>query len=112
MPGSLRMVAVLLVGTIFTGLPGAGALAIPAPSAGPPAGCHGRRPATPTGFQCCVNGHHAAIPNAWFTSRPMDARLLVLAGDEQLRLGFAAARLFVMFVIPSNSPPGAAPLRI
>ena len=86
------MVAVLLVVTVATALPGAHALSfpgdrIPANSAQHPAGCHGRGPATPSpssshypdspasnspvpaSYECCVSGHQAAIPNATFTLR-------------------------------------------
>jgi hypothetical protein len=117
MQTGLRMIAVLLLGAIFAALPGAqAAAAIPGAPAGHPAGCHSHRPAVPspasTRYQCCVNGHGAAIPNASFSSRPLDARLLVLGGDEQLHAGFASDRHSVMFVVPSNSPPAAAPLRI
>ena len=109
------MIAVLLAGTIVAGLPGAQALAVPGAPVGHPAGCHSHRPAAPSptpSYQCCVNGHQAAIPNASFSSRPLDARLCGLAGDEQLPVGLACDRHFVTFVVPSNSPPGAAPLRI
>ena len=110
------MIAVLLVGTIFAALPGAQALAFPAPSVAHPAGCHSHRPAIPSpappSYQCCVNGHHAAIPNTSFSSRPLDVQICGLAGSEQLRFGFARNRHSVSFAVPSNSPPGAAPLRI
>jgi hypothetical protein len=78
MPGSLRMIALLLLVLMAGTLPGAQALAFPEAQPLPPhphpAGCHSPGstvPATPdpapTSYQCCVNGHHAAIPNASFT---------------------------------------------
>jgi len=116
MQASSRMIAVLLVGTIFAALPGAQALSFSAPSVGHPAGCHSHGPAIPSPmaprYQCCVTGHQAAIPNASFSSRPLDALICGLAGSQQPRCGIACDRHFVMFVVPSNSPPGAAPLRI
>jgi hypothetical protein len=117
MPGSLRMIAVLLLVTMTAALPGAPALGFPAMEARhPAAGCHGHGPATPspepTSYQCCVSGHDVAIPNASFSSRLLASRLCGLAADEQLRLGFAPDRHSVMFVLSANSPPGAAPLRI
>lgn len=119
MQTGLRTIAVLLLGTIFAALPGAQALAEAAFSgapAGHPAGCHSHGPATPTpapaSYPCCVNGHDAALPNASFTSRSLEARVCGMAVAPQLRLDSAPERLSVTFVVPSNSPPGAAPLRI
>ena len=123
MPGSLRMIAGLLLAATATSLPGAQALALPA--ALPvhihlhPAGCHSPKPTAPavpdpapTSYQCCVNGHHAAIPNGLFTLRSMAAQLCSLAAAEQLCLSSASYRHSTISVVPSNSPPGAAPLRI
>jgi hypothetical protein len=117
MPGSLRMIAVLLLVTMTAALPGAQALGFPAMEAShPAAGCHSHGPATPspapTSYQCCVSGHDVAIPNVSFSSRPLASRLCGLAADKQLCLGFAPDRHSVMFVLPADSPPGAAPLRI
>jgi hypothetical protein len=121
MPGSLRMIAVLLLAATAMSLPGALAL----PAAPPvhihlhPAGCHSSKPTAPavpdpapTSYQCCVNGHHAAVPNGLFTLRSMAAQLCSLAAAEQLRLSSASYRHSTISVVPSNSPPGAAPLRI
>lgn len=121
MQGPWRMIAVLLVAT--TALPGAQALAVsgaqPVPLRLHPAGCHHQEstvPTTPdpapTSYQCCANGHHAAIPNGSFTLRSMAAQLCGLAAADQLRLSSASCRHSEMFVVPSNSPPNAAPLRI
>ena len=113
------MIAVLLLGTIFAALPGAQALAeavFSVAPAGHPAGCHSHRPATPTpapaSYQCCVNGHVAAIPNAAFSSRPLEARICGMSDASGLRPDFTHDRLSVSFVVPSNSPPSAVPLRI
>jgi hypothetical protein len=112
-----RVIAVGLLGAIVAALPGGLAAAVfPENSAGHPAGCHGHGPATPSpapiSYQCCVNGHHAALPNASFTNRSVQVRVCGLAVAQQLRLDSASDRFSVMFVVPSNSPPGAAPLRI
>src|SRR5438477_3653048 len=116
MQARLRTIAVLLLGTIVAGLPGARTLAVPAVSAGHPAGCHSHGPATPTpappSYECCVSGHHAAIPNASFASRALGERVCSVAFAQQIRLDSAPALLSVMFVVPSYSPPGAVSLRI
>src|ERR1017187_5316671 len=117
MPGSLRMIAVLLLVTMTAALPGAQALGFPAMEAShPAAGCPRHGPGAsapgPPRDQCCVSGHDVAIPNVSFSSRPLASRLCGLAADKQLCLGFAPDRHSVMFVLPADSPPGAAPLRI
>jgi hypothetical protein len=116
MQRSSGMIAVLLLVVTAAAVPGAHALAFLTTQPAHPAGCHNHGPATPVpapiSFQCCVSGHQAAIPIASFSSIPHDAGLCGLAADEPHRPGFALDRHSVMFVVPSNSPPGAAPLRI
>lgn len=116
MQTSLRMIAVGLLGAIFAALPGALAAAVfPGTPAGHAAGCHSPRPATspaPSSYQCCVNGHHAALPNASFASRALGERVSGVAVAQQIRLDSAPDRRSVMFVVPSYSPPGAVSLRI
>jgi len=116
MHARLRTIAVLLLGTVVAGLPGAQALAVPAASTGHPAGCHSHRPSTPTpappSYECCVTGHHAALPNASFASRGLGERVCGVAVAQQIRLNSAPDLLSVMFVVPSYSPPGAVSLRI
>jgi hypothetical protein len=116
MQTSLRMIAMGLLGAIFIALPGAQALsAFSIAPARHPAGCHSHAPATPSptppSYQCCVSGHAAAIPNAAF-SNPLEARICGMAVAQQLRLDSSSDRLSVLFVVPSNSPPGAVSLRI
>ncbi len=114
------MVAVLLVVTVATALPGAHALPFAAEQEQHPAGCHRHGPATrspspspaPASYECCVSGHQAAIPNPTFSTRPLVALVLGLDRGEEFSLisvGFVDTRLSVA---PSNSPPGAALLRI
>ena len=135
----LRMVAVLLVVTVATGLPGAHALPFPAdrtPGSRIPAnrvpvnseqhsaGCHGDEPAMPSpsplpspspvpvSYECCASGHQAAIPNPTFSSRPLAALVPGLERGEECSLisvGFVDTRVSV---VPSNIPPDGAPLRI
>ena len=130
MHGILRMVAVLLVVTVATALPGAHALPfpvnrVPANPAQHLAGCHG--PAThspspshspasnspaPASYECCASGHQAAIPSATFTTRPLVALVSGLARGVEFSLisiGFVETRVSV---VPSNSPPHGAQLRI
>lgn len=116
MPRPLRMIAVLLSLTMASALPGAHAAAIPATQTGHPAGCHGHGPATPspapTSYQCCVNGHLAAVPNVSFSVQPLLAHFAALDGGGELSL---ASTLFVHFslnAVIASSPPGIAPLRI
>jgi hypothetical protein len=110
------MIAVLLLVVTAAAVPGAHALAFLTTQPGHPAGCHNDGPATPAPapncLQCCVSGHQAAMPNASFSSLPLDARPCGLAADEPLCPGFVLDPPSVTFVVPSNSPPGAAPLRI
>jgi hypothetical protein len=128
MHGILRMVALLLVVAVAMALPGEHALPfpadripvnrIPANPAQHPAGCHempsplpSPSPA-PVSYECCVSGHQAAIPNPTFSSRPLAALVAALDQGEEVSLssvGFVDTRVSV---VPSNSPPGAAPLRI
>jgi hypothetical protein len=131
MHGILRMVAVLLVVTVATAMPGAHALPYPVDRnpAGPaqhPAGCHGYKPAMPSpsplpspspspapvSYECCASGHQAAIPNPTFSTRPLVALVSGLDRGVEFSLisvGFVETRVSV---VPSNSPPDGAPLRI
>ena len=113
------MIAGLMLVAMAAALPSA-ALAFPAAQPVPfnlhPAGCHSQGPMAPgpapTSYQCCVKGHRVAIPNASFTFRPLVARLCGLNGEEGFRWGSVSCRQSGMAVVPSNSPPSAAPLRI
>ncbi len=88
MQGISRRIAQLLLVTVTAALPGGHALAYPTMEARHPAGCHSHGPAAPSpappSYQCCVNGHHAAIPNASFSPRLMAAQPSHLDGDEGL----------------------------
>jgi hypothetical protein len=66
----------------------------------------------PTSYQCCANGHQAAIPNASFTVRAMAAQLCRLVSVDEARLNFASSLHSEKLPAPSNSPPGGVPLRI
>jgi hypothetical protein len=114
-----RMVAVLLLVALAAAQPAAQVLAFSASPTLPSAGCHGdmgrhhSSPTTPapSRYQCCVNGHHAAIPCAVFSGHRVFA--LTSGIDMGMSLALRSSQLpsFVSFA-PSSSPPGGTPLRI
>jgi hypothetical protein len=110
------MIAVLLLVVMTAAFPGAHALAFLTTQPVHPAGCHNHGPATPApapaSFQCCASGHQAAMPNASYSPHPLAGRLSALTAGEQLSQDFALGRLPARLIVPSNSPPGAVPLRI
>jgi hypothetical protein len=114
----LRMIAAVLLIPMAMALPGAQAMSSPTAPARHPVGCHGPAPATrfpePTSYQCCASGHQAALPNASFALRSSIsvAQLCSLDGSGGPRLSFFSWLHSAVLVVPSNSPPGAAPLRI
>jgi hypothetical protein len=116
----LRMVAVWLLVPMAIALGGSQAMSSPAAPARHPAGCHSPAPATrfpaPTSYQCCANGHQAALPNPSFalgsSFRCVTAQLCSLDSSDSPRLSFVSCLHSAVFVVPSNSPPDVAPLRI
>jgi hypothetical protein len=116
MHGILRMVAMLLLFTMTAALPGAQAMPVPSARADHALGCHHHGPATPspvpTSYQCCVNGHHAAAPSVSFAIRFVAAQVGRSNSDDGPRLVLLLGMNSAIFVVSSNSPPGAAPLRI
>jgi len=115
MPLSSHIVAVIVlvgVGAAFTSAQGADH-SIPQPKLPP---CHGHLPEQPAraplSYQCCVNGHHAAIPQATFSARPLLALFPKSHGAEGFSLASVLAAHFSTVVAPSSSPPGTVPLRI
>ena len=116
MHGMLRMVAVALVVTMAAALPDAHRLKVPVAGTGHPAGCHGHEPVapipSPTNYQCCVSGHHAAIPNSAFSLHSAASHLGPSDHGEHHRLKFILRHDPAVMIVSSYSPPGAAPLRI
>ena len=114
MHGILRAVAMLLLVTMAA-MPGAQAMPFPAMQPGHLAGCHGHAPSppvpSPTNYQCCVSGHHAAIPNAVFSIYSTAAQVCSLVDSDRDGLEFVSFGSSLL-VAPSYSPPGAVPLRI
>jgi hypothetical protein len=80
------------------------------------AGCHDHRPTTPShtpvSYQCCLNGHHAAIPSAAFSARPLVARPSALDDGAPVAPASLPSHRLEAFATHANGPPGAAPLRI
>jgi hypothetical protein len=115
MPLSSRIVAVIVLVAVGVAFASAQASdhSIPQPKLPP---CHGHMPEQPSrapvSYQCCVNGHHAAIPRATFQARPLVALFSKSDGGENSSLASVLAAHFSMIVTPSSSPPGIAPLRI
>jgi hypothetical protein len=116
-----RMVAVWLVMSVACTLISAQPPLLLAAQGGHAAGCHdGQGPTSPSpalpspvpkGYECCVSGHHAAIPSAAFSFRSATVGLSVNRGD--VREGnFVPFILSSRLVVFSSSPPGAVPLRI
>lgn len=110
-----RLVALLLAVALPAALPSAQAMAVPAAGSGHPAGCHDPAPTipspAPSNYQCCVSGHHWAMPNGSFSPDPTMTYVVVAAVQGDLP-ELVSHLPVVQPVIPCNSPPGAAPLRI
>jgi hypothetical protein len=115
MPLCSRIVAVIVLVAVGAAFASAQASehSIPQPKLPP---CHGHVPELPSrvpvSYQCCVNGHHAAMPQATFSARPLLALFSKSDSGENFSLGFALSAHSSIIVVPSSSPPGIAPLRI
>ena len=115
MPLSSRIVAVIVLVAVGAAFASAQASdhTIPQPKLPP---CHGQMPERPSrvpiSYQCCVNGHHAAIPQATFQARPLLALFSKSHGGEDFSLDSVLAAHFSTIVVPASSPPGLTPLRI
>src|SRR5258708_7427026 len=105
--------ALLRVGSMVVMFVGVQALALPVPPPAHSAGCHehgGTVPApSPASYQCCVEGHHAAIPGGTFTP---PALVVPTPHARSEFLTSATGSYFVVSTVPSHTPPGIAPLRI
>jgi len=115
MPLSSRIVAVVVLVAVGAAFASAQASdhSIPQPKLPP---CHGQMPEQPSrvpvSYQCCVNGHHAAIPQATFSARPLLALFSKSEGGQNSSLASVLAAHFSTVIVPASSPPGIAPLRI
>jgi hypothetical protein len=109
-------VAFLLIAAFAAGAPSVQLMAMPSQPANHPAGCHDSGPVDPSpappSYQCCVSGHQWAIPGTAFSLRPIMAVGLVELDNRSRSLISLSARDFSQLILPSDSPPGSAPLRI
>jgi hypothetical protein len=116
MDGILRMVATSLLLTLAAALLSAQDMQIPAAPRGPASGCHSHGPATPspvpTSYECCVNGHHAAVPSAQFSLRFSAPEAGMFDGIDSPGLVLPFSVNSAVLILPSSSPPGTALLRI
>lgn len=113
-----KVIALLLLSMIGTGLAGTQLWALGGVVPPHRAACHEHWPATPLpqplaphSYQCCVNGHHSAIPSVEFRFRSLVAVVCSLDAEGEFSPN-SAAFLPVRFVLPASSPPGSASLRI
>jgi hypothetical protein len=113
-----QIFAAFLVVITVSALPGVHAFALSNEGSGssqPPASCHHHLPVAPSkapvSYQCCVNGHHAAVPSATFSLQPLAVELSSSDNRHPFSVAFSDL-LSPMISPPSASPPGAAPLRI
>ncbi|MGA2347113.1 MAG: hypothetical protein ABSF93_13960 [Candidatus Sulfotelmatobacter sp.] len=113
MHGIMRTVATLLLLTITAALPAAQAMPF---GAGHAAGCHNHGPANPspapTSYQCCVNGHHAAVPIVSFSLHLAAVQVGRSNSEDRPRLALPLNVSSTGLIFPSSSPPGPVPLRI
>ena len=118
-----RMVAMGLLLSMAAVISGTPAMASVPPQAAHPAGCHGHAPAShvpavpfpaPVSYQCCASGHDAALPNAAFALSLTSAAkpLSSLDAGNNSGLDSITSLYPTTLLVPSMSPPGAAPLRI
>jgi hypothetical protein len=109
-------VAFLLIAALAAGAPSVQLMAMPSQPANHPAGCHDSGPVDPSpappSYQCCVSGHHWAIPGTAFSLRPIMAVGPVEVDHRNQSLISISSRDFSRLILPSDSPPGSAPLRI
>jgi len=109
-----RIVAVIVLLTVGAAFAGSQASALFIPQTKHPP-CHGPMPGpsrAPVSYQCCMNGHHAAIPQATFSPRPLLAQFSKSDSREDFSGPFALSPHSSIIVTPASSPPGIAPLRI
>jgi hypothetical protein len=115
MRGSPRPIALFLLAPFLLAMLSAQSIALPTMPAGHPAGCHENEPTpspAPVSYQCCVMGHHWAMPGTAYSTdlsvftplqhATLEARVPVVDLLQEIR----------DCVFSSASPPKALPLRI
>jgi len=121
MRGNSRLIAMLLVVPFLVATLVMHGLALPSMAEGHPASCHGAAPAVPTpashspstpSYQCCVMGHHWAIPGNVFSADRLIAGSMPGDAGHDSAASIALDRHDSVFVLSSVSPPLPVPLRI
>src|SRR5580704_4061104 len=111
-----RLVAFLLIAAFAAAAPSAQLLAMPSTLPSHPAGCHDSGPVDPSpappSYQCCISGHRWAIPAGAFSLHPTTAFGPAEVDTVNRSLTSLSSRDFSRLILPSDSPPGSAPLRI
>jgi hypothetical protein len=69
-------------------------------------------PPAPRSYECCVTGHHAAIPFASFSLRLVFACVGEATGAEQFSLATTVHSSSIVLISAFGSPPGSFSLRI
>lgn len=115
MRGSLRLIALLLLAPFLSAMLASRSVALPTMPAEHPAGCHGNEPApspAPVSYQCCVMGHHWAMPGTAYSA---DLTVLAALPHAALEPRVPIANLSQEVrdcASLSASPPKILPLRI
>src|SRR5438270_13058567 len=110
-----RLLALFLVLSLLMGSQSVQAMPVPMSHSGHPAGCHGPVPVRPSparsDYKCCMSGHQWAVPIGSFSPDSPIGSLMVPAVHHPLPERIVD-RSATQLLLPSNSPPSAAPLRI
>jgi hypothetical protein len=116
MPEYSRLIAVLLLTPLLTAMLSSQSLALPSMSAEHPAGCHENGPVTPSrapvSYQCCVMGHHWAVPGIAYSFEHTALETLQFDSLEHFFPGSASRQNVQGGTYLSVSPPKSLPLRI
>lgn len=111
-----RVLAMLVLLAVVATLPCVKVFAFSTGDSARPPACHSHLPVTPMrapiSLQCCMEGHHAAIPNAAFSPGPLAQLASRQPSYTFPDISFSMTAPSVSFPVASDSPPGAVPLRI
>jgi len=78
-----------------------------------PAACHEPMPApAPVSYQCCVMGHHWALPGTTFWGDRLTLHACTVESDDYLSMRLTSLDHEGEFPVSSASPPQAVPLRV
>ena len=110
-----RIVAVLLLLPFLSAMFTAQGFASSTMPAEHPAGCHEPMPTPPpppVSYQCCVMGHHWAVPGATFSVDRLGLHAFPANSAPNLSITLTSAAHEEELVVSCASPPQAVPLRI